>query len=253
MQIILSPAKRMDFKRLANEIKPTKALFQKKRDELLTRCRMMSPKEIATEMKLNPVMAHEVYEQFQTFGLRSTPSRAAALAYNGIAYIGLNAHNFSKDDFDFAQQHLTILSGLYGVVRPMDGIKPYRLEMQRMIVPEGYRSLYDFWEESVNEYLSKNLNKTSPTLINAASNEYSKVVKKKLLPRGTRIIDLKFLEHEETGYRQVVVHTKKARGMITRFLIRNKLTRAEDLKAFDSEGYFFHPTLSKEDEWVFTR
>ena len=84
----------------------------------------MSTEEIAAEMKLSPQKAHEVFEQFQTFGLRSTPSRAAALAFNGIAYLGLNAHNFNHDDFAFAQQHLTILSGLYGVIRPMDGINP---------------------------------------------------------------------------------------------------------------------------------
>lgn len=204
-------------------------------------------------MKLNLSMAHEVQEQFNTFGMRSTPVRAAALAYNGIAYLGLNAQDFSADDFVFAQQHLNILSGLYGVVRPMDGIKPYRLEMQQPVMPEGYRSLYDYWQESVNKHLSKRLRKGSRTVVNTASNEYSKVVQKRLLPVGTRLLSLKFLEQEERGLRQIVVHTKKARGMIARFIIKNRLTDPDDLKAFDSEGYFFHPALSSDDEWVFTR
>lgn len=253
MQILLSPAKRMDFKRGDNEIAPTKALFPKKRDELIAVCNGLSVEEIADMMKLNLAMAHEVQEQFNTFGMRSTPTRAAALAYNGIAYLGLNAQDFTADDFAFAQQHLNILSGLYGVVRPMDGIKPYRLEMQQPVMPEGYRSLYDYWQESVNKHLSKRLRKGSRTVVNTASNEYSKVVQKRLLPRGTRFLSLKFLEQEERGLRQIVVHTKKARGMIARFIIKNRLTDPDDLKAFDSEGYFFHPALSSDDEWVFTR
>jgi len=253
MQILLSPAKRMDFKRGDNEITPTKALFPKKRDELIAVCNGLSVEEIANVMKLNPVMAREVLDQFRTFSLRSTPTRAAVLAYNGIAYLGLNAHDFTADEFTFAQEHLNILSGLYGVVRPMDGIKPYRLEMQQPVMPEGYRSLYDYWQESVNRHLSKRLRKGSRTVVNTASNEYSKVVQKRFLPVGTRFLSLKFLEQEEKGLRQVVVHTKKARGMISRFIIKNLLTDPEDLKAFDSEGYFYHPTLSKEDEWVFTR
>ena len=253
MQILLSPAKRMDFKRGDNEIAPTKALFPKKRDELIAVCNGLSVEEIAGMMKLNLSMAHEVQEQFNTFGMRSTPVRAAALAYNGIAYLGLNAQDFSADDFVFAQQHLNILSGLYGVVRPMDGIKPYRLEMQQPVMPEGYRSLYDYWQESVNKHLSKRLRKGSRTVVNTASNEYSKVVQKRLLPVGTRLLSLKFLEQEERGLRQIVVHTKKARGMIARFIIKNRLTDPDDLKAFDSEGYFFHPALSSDDEWVFTR
>lgn len=253
MQILLSPAKRMDFKRGDNEIAPTKALFPKKRDELIAVCNGLSVEEIADMMKLNLAMAHEVQEQFNTFGMRSTPVRAAALAYNGIAYLGLNAQDFTADDFAFAQQHLNILSGLYGVVRPMDGIKPYRLEMQQPVMPEGYRSLYDYWQESVNKHLSKRLRKGSRTVVNTASNEYSKVVQKRLLPVGTRLLSLKFLEQEERGLRQIVVHTKKARGMIARFIIKNRLTDPDDLKAFDSEGYFFHPALSTDDEWVFTR
>lgn len=253
MQILLSPAKRMDFTRGENEITPTKALFPKKRDQLIAVCNGLTVEEIAGMMKINTAMAHEVQEQFSTFGMRNTPTRAAALAYNGIAYLGLNAQDFSADDFAFAQQHLNILSGLYGLLRPMDGIKPYRLEMQQLIMPEGYRSLYDYWEESVNGHLSKRLRKGSRTVVNTASNEYSKVVQKRLLPRGTRFLSLKFLEQEERGLRQVVVHTKKARGMIARFIIKNRLTDPEELKAFDSEGYFFHPALSTDDEWVFTR
>ena len=198
-------------------------------------------------------MAREVYEYFQTFDFRSTPKQSAAIAYNGIAYKGLNAHNFSAEDFDFAQQHLNIISGLYGVVRPLDAIKPYRLEMQRKIVPQGYKTLYDFWEETVNEYLSKKLRKGDKTIINVASKEYAKVVRKEKLPKGTKIIDIQFLQQKNDELKQIVVHSKKARGLMSRFIIKNRLVDPEEVKGFDYEDYFFYPALSKEDTWVFVR
>lgn len=253
MQIILSPAKLMDFSDKKKDIKPSKPLFPEKTKELITVCRQFSEREIATEMEINAKMAHEVYEYFQTFDLRSTPKQSAALAYNGIAYKGLNAHDFSAEDFDFAQQHLNTISGLYGIVRPLDAIKPYRLEMQRKIMPQGYKTLYDFWEDTVNDYLSKKLRRGDKTIINVASKEYAKVVRKNKLPRGTKIIDIQFLQQENDKLKQIVVHSKKARGLMSRFIIKNRLTDPQEVKGFDYEGYFFYPALSKEDTWVFVR
>ncbi len=253
MQIILSPAKLMDFSVKTGGQKSTKPLFPEKTKELINVCRQLSDKEIAAEMEINARMAHDVYEYFQMFDLRSTPEQPAALAYNGIAYKGLNAHDFSVEDFDFAQQHLNIISGLYGIVRPLDAIKPYRLEMQRRIVPQGYKTLYDFWEDRVNEYLSKKLRKGDKTIINVASKEYAKVVRKSKLPKGTKIIDIQFLQQENDELKQIVVHSKKARGLMSRFIIKNRLVDPEEVKGFDYEGYFFYPALSKEDTWVFVR
>lgn len=253
MQIILSPAKLMDFSDGQETIKASKSLFPEKTKELITVCRELSEREIAAEMKINAKMAHEVYEYFQTFDLKSTPRQSAALAYNGIAYKGLNAHDFSAEDFDFAQQHLNIISGLYGVVRPLDAIRPYRLEMQRKIVPQGFKTLYDFWEETVNEYLSKALRKGDKTIINVASKEYAKVVRKEKLPKGTKIIDIQFLQQQNDELKQIVVHAKKARGLMSRFIIKNRLVDPEEVKGFDYEDYFFYPALSKEDRWVFVR
>lgn len=253
MQIILSPAKLMDFSDKNGDIKSTKPLFPEKTKELIAVSRQLSEREIAEEMAINVKMAHEVYEYFQTFDLRSTRRQSAALAYNGIAYKGLNAHDFSREDFDFAQQHLNIISGLYGIVRPLDAIKPYRLEMQRRIVPQGYKTLYDFWGDTINEYLSKKLRKGDKTIINVASKEYAKVVRKNKLPKGTKIIDIQFLQQENDDLKQIVVHSKKARGLMSRFIIKNRLIDAEEVKGFDYEGYFFYPALSKEDTWVFVR
>jgi len=253
MQIILSPAKLMDFSDEMKEVKSTRPLFPEKSKELIAVCRQLSEREIADEMTINAKMAREVYEYFQTYDLRSTPKQSAALAYNGIAYKGLNAHDFSVKDFDFAQQHLNIISGLYGIVRPLDTIRPYRLEMQRKIVPPGYKTLYDFWEETVNEYLSKKLRKGDKTIINVASKEYAKVVRRNMLPNGTKIIDIQFLQQENDRLKQIVVHSKKARGLMSRFIIKNRLVDPEEVKGFDWEGYFFYPALSKEDSWVFVR
>ena len=253
MQIIMSPAKLMDFHHEAEKITPTKPIFPEKTAELITVCQQLSPEEITEKMEINPQMAHDVYAYFQAFDFRNTPKRAAAFAYNGIAYKGLNARDFDKSDFDFAQQHLNILSALYGIVRPLDLIKPYRLEMGRKIFPKGYKSLYDFWQDALNSYLSEKLAKGEKTIINVASKEYAKVVKKNKLPKGTKIIEINFLQQENDRLKQIVVHTKKARGMMSRFIIKNKLTSAEDVKAFDYENYFFYPKLSTEDKWTFVR
>jgi cytoplasmic iron level regulating protein YaaA (DUF328/UPF0246 family) len=204
-------------------------------------------------MEVNARIAREVYGYFQTFDFRSAPQQPASLAYNGIAYKGLNAGDFSAEDFDFAQRHLSIISGLYGVVRPLDAIKPYRLEMQRKIVPQGYKTLYDFWQETVNGYLSKKLRTGDKTIINVASKEYAKVIRKNKLPKGTKIIDILFLQQENDDLKQIVVHSKKARGLLSRFIIKNRLVDPEEVKGFDYERYFFYPALSKDDLWVFVR
>ncbi len=253
MQIILSPAKLMSFDETDKNIKTTKPQFLKKTSELVKVGQKLSANEIAEKMKINNDMARDVHGYFQTFNFKSAPRRAAALAYNGIAYKGLNAHDFSEEDFDFAQQHLNIISGLYGFLRPLDEIKPYRLEMVRKITPEGYKNLYEFWQDTLNQHLSKKLKKDEKVIINVASNEYSKVIRTSKLPKGTKIIDIQFLQQENDDLKQIVVHSKKARGLMSRFIIKNKLTHHEEVKAFDYEGYFFYPSLSDENKWTFVR
>lgn len=248
----MSPAKLMHFASEADNITPTTPLFPQKTAELLDVCQKLSVEDIAAEMQINATMAREVHGYFQTFGFANTPSRAAALAYNGIAYKGLDAHSFSDDDFAFAQQHLNILSGLYGIVRPMDAIKPYRLEMGRKIAPKSEKNLYTFWQDTIGAHLSEKL-PANGVIINVASKEYAKAVKKQKLPKGTRIIEINFLQQENDRLKQIVVHSKKARGLMSRFIIKNRLTNAEDVKAFDYDGYFFYPALSKDDSWFFVR
>ncbi|MDO5523893.1 MAG: YaaA family protein, partial [Bacteroidia bacterium] len=213
MQIIMSPAKLMDFDTREENIKTTKPVFPEKTGKVLEVCKKLSQTDIAEKMKVNRDIAQKVHGYFQSFNLKSTPLRAAALAYNGIAYKGLNAHDFTKEDIGFAQKHLNILSGFYGVLKPFDRIKPYRLEFSRKIQPKGYGSLYDFWQNDVNGYLAERLKKDEKVIINVASKEYSKAVNKKLLPKGTRIIEINFLQQENNDFKQIVVHSKKARGL----------------------------------------
>lgn len=253
MQIILSPAKLMDFSAKTEMAAFTKPLFPGKTEKLVSACQQLSESDISSTMKINAKMARDVYEYFQTFNFRSTPKRAATLAYNGIAYKGLNAHDFSEDDFSFAQQHLNIISGLYGVLRPLDGIKPYRLEMKRKIVPAGYKNLYDYWNETVNRYISKKLKGDDKIIVNAASDEYSKVVNASGLPKGTRIVIMNFLQQQGNDFHQIMVHTKKARGLLSRYIIKNRLTSIEDVKGFNYEDYFFYPKLSTDTDWFFIR
>ncbi|MDD4631166.1 MAG: YaaA family protein [Proteiniphilum sp.] len=253
MQVLMSPAKLISFPDKRDKCKTTEPLFPDKTKELIAVCQQLSEKEIGTIMKINPKMAREVYEQFQTFYFRTTPQRAAALAYNGIAYAGLNAHDFLDDDIAFAQHHLNILSGLYGILRPFDLIRPYRLEMQRPVVSSGYRNLYEFWQEKVNRYLADRFKREEKTIINVTSGEYAKVIRKNALPAGLRIIDIRFLQHENDSFKQIIVHTKKARGLMARYIIKNRITHAEDVKGFHYEEYFFYPALSKDNEWVFVR
>jgi cytoplasmic iron level regulating protein YaaA (DUF328/UPF0246 family) len=253
MQIILSPAKLMDFGPSTKKIAPTQPLFPKKTSELIAVYRKLSVEEIAEKMKINIQKAYNVYEYFQTFDFNEILQRPAILVYNGMVYKGLNANDFTEEDFAFAQNHLIILSGLYGILRPLDGIKPYRFELRRQIVPKGYKNLYDFWNRTINEYIAKRLEENNKTIVNLASGEFIKMIKPQQLPKGTTFIEINFLEQRGNDLRQITVHTKKARGLMARFIIKNKLSQIEDIKAFDYEDYFYYPALSTQERWTFVR
>lgn len=253
MQIIMSPAKLLDFDGRNDSVNASVPSFEKKTNQLIEVCEKLSTDEISKIMKVNRDIANEAYGWFQSFKFDTTPTRAAALAYNGIAYKGLNAHDFSNDDAVYAQQHLNLISGLWGMLKPFDEIKPYRLEMARKIVPDGYKNLYEFWKKELNTYLTNRLEGDEPIVINLASKEYSKVISKSLLPKDVRIIDIEFLQQRGDEFKQIVVHSKKARGMMSRFIIKNRLVLAEEAKAFDYEDYFFYPQLSDDNKWVFVR
>lgn len=253
MLIILSPAKLQNFDSPSKIKEATTPLFEKDANELYASMEGISVSEISSLMNINPQLAHDVYQYIHGFPLAKTPKKQAIFAYNGIAYKGLDAESMTKEDLYFAQKHLRHITGLYGILRPLDMIKPYRLEMQIPVVNNRGKNLYDFWTETISKHIAKEMEADDNILINLASKEYSKAVNKKLLPKGHRIITPIFKEHTDKGYKQIVVYAKKARGMMSRFIIQNKLTDVEHLKAFDTEGYAFSEQLSNEKEWVFVR
>jgi len=249
----MSPAKLQDFESPLSVKEATAPLHEKEAKELYKSLEGASQNEIATLMSINPQLAYNVYQYIHAFPLSKTPKRQAIFAYNGIAYQGLDARSFSEKDLDFAQKHLVHISGLYGVLRPLDLIKPYRLEMQIPLDNNRGRSLYEFWTETISKYLAKQMKADDNILINLASKEYAKAVDKKLLPKGYTIITPIFKQETSKGPKQIVVYAKKARGMMSRFIIKNQLTDIEQIKAFDMEGYSFSDQLSSDKEWVFIR
>lgn len=253
MIIIMSPAKLQNFETRAPIKDSTTPLYPKEAKMLYKSLEGLSANDISSLMSINPQLAHNVYQYIHAFPLTRTPQKQAIFAYNGIAYQGLDAQSFTKEDMDFAQKHLVHISGLYGVLRPLDLIKPYRLEMQIPVVNDKGKNLYDFWTDTISKYLAKQMKADDNVLINLASKEYAKAVDKKLLPKGYKIITPIFKQQTDKGYKQIVVYAKKARGMMTRFIIQNKLTDIEHLKAFDTEGYTYAPQLSDDKEWIFVR
>lgn len=268
MQLLLSPAKLINFNERPETIKGSTPLFLNKTDQLIDFCQGLSVTDIAQLLKISMKMAHEVYGYFQTYHLDDVPQRSAAFAFNGIAFQGLDIHSLTADELSFAQSHLNIASGMYGLLRPLDLIKPYRLDVGAKLSPAGLNILnsanlsstypksnylYGFWQETVNQYLSAKLSKDDNTIINLASSEYYKMIVTDLLPDKMKVITIAFREQKPEGLKQVVVYAKKARGQMARFIIKNKLTKLEDIKAFDTDGYFYYPAQSTPTEWMFVR
>jgi cytoplasmic iron level regulating protein YaaA (DUF328/UPF0246 family) len=249
----LSPAKIMNFDAVQLPEKQTTPVFEKEAQELIGELSRFPAEKLAKLMAINPKQAFEAYQHIRAFEIDRTPQKPAVYTYNGIAFRGLDAGTLMPEDINYAQERLVIFSGLYGALRPLDRIKPYRLEMQTLLENNCGKSLYDFWTGRLTAYLQDRLQSDDKIWLNLASAEYAKAINRKTLPADVRIITPDFKQQTAAGYRQVVVHTKKARGMMARFALQHRITEIEHLKAFDSEGYTFSAGLSKEDNWVFVR
>lgn len=253
MIITLSPAKLLDFDTPVSTDKKTQPLYGKEADELYQLLKNASVEDIQALMNINVQLAHNVYQYIQAFSLKRTPQKQAVFAFNGIAYHGLDIQSFSDEDLEYTQEHLVHISGLYGALRPLDMIKPHRLEMQISLVNDKGVNLYNFWSDTISRYMAKRMLADDNIWVNLTSKEYAKAVNRKLLPQGHRIITPIFKQQTDKGYKQIVVYAKKARGMMTRFILKNRITDIEHIKAFDEEGYYFAPQLSDDKEWIFVR
>ena len=179
-------------------------------------------------------------------------AKQALLAFKGDVYTGLNAETFTEDDFEFAQQHLRILSGLYGVLRPLDLIQPYRLEMGTKLTNDKGKNLYEFWDKKPTQALNKQLTSLdSSTVINLASNEYFNAIDKSGLKAN--IITPVFKDYKNGKYKIISFYAKKARGLMSAYIVKNKLQEPSQIKEFNVDGYNFEPQGSTENEWLFLR
>jgi len=223
-------------------------------EELVDQIRRFSISQLKSLMKVSDKLATLNFERYASW--RSSHSaeegQQAILAFSGEVFNGLQARSLGEKDLLFAQQHIRLLSGLYGVLRPLDLILPYRLEMgTKMLNPKG-RNLYEFWKEIIPENISNETGmQDSKVLINLASNEYFKSIQPGSFPYD--IITPVFKESDGAGFRNVTIYAKKARGMMLRFIIQNRINDPEYLKAFDEDGYYFNNDLSNTKYWVFCR
>ena len=254
MLIVVSPAKTLDYETPAKTKTFTLPDYLDDSAELVHRMREFSSLDISELMKVSTKIADLNFDRFEAWNKKFTEKNAkqAVLAFKGDVYTGLDAESFSAKDFKFAQTHFRMLSGLYGMLRPLDLMKPYRLEMGTRLTNERGKNLYEFWGSKVTEGLNAQLKKTkSQHLINLASNEYFKVVKPKEL--NAEIITPAFKEFKNGEYKMIGIYAKKARGLMSRYIIQNQLSDVEDLKSFNVDGYKYSKQLSKGNNWVFTR
>jgi len=253
MLIVISPSKTLDF--AANEFQTHSQPRQLQHSQqLIDTVKQLSAKQLAELMKISGKLSELNWQRYQDFKqpFNLDNAKQALLAFKGDVCGGIDSDNYDADDFDFAQKHLRILSGLYGALKPLDLIQPYRLEMGTRLQNKQGKNLYEFWDAQVTELLNKDLSEDSlPLLINLASNEYFKVIKAKQL--NAKILTLNFKENKSGVYKIIGIHAKRARGLMTNFIIKNRLTKAEQIKTFDLEDYAFNESLSSDKEWVFSR
>ena len=254
MLFLLSPAKALDYDTPVGGMPHTQPVFSRQAAELIGVMREKSPQEIASLMKLSDALAGLNAARYQAWSPRFTAknSRQAVLAFNGDVYGGLNAKTMSEAQLGWAQQHVCILSGLYGVLRPLDWMQPYRLEMGTALATAQGKNLYQFWGAQIADYLNQRAAAdTSPVIINLASQEYFKAVDRKALK--ARVVSCVFEEFKGGQYKIISFNAKRARGLMLRYAIDNKLVTVNKLQGFKAEGYRFEPTVSEADRLVFRR
>lgn len=254
MLITISPAKTLDYESPLATEQFTQPELLAESQKLIKECRKLTPADIASLMKISDKLAGLNAARFAEWHADFTPenARQAILAFKGDVYTGMQAETFSQADFEFAQSHLRILSGLYGILRPLDLMQPYRLEMGISLKNTRGKNLYEFWGDIITKQLNQALaQQKDQVLINLASDEYFKSVNTKKL--DGQIIKPVFLDEKNGKYKVISFYAKKARGLMSRFIIQNKLTKTEQLSDFNLEGYQFDESQSKGNELVFTR
>lgn len=250
MIAIISPAKSLNFESKAPTDIRTLPLFIKEADYLAGKLGKLNSAKLGALLDISPKLAHLNAERYASW--KTAISKQAVFAYDGDVYDGMEASSFSAPEIEFAQNHLRIISGLYGLLKPLDLIKPYRIDMGTSFATPKGDNLYKYWGDKITDQLRKDLKQSgSNVLINLASNEYFAALNTKKLK--TRIITPAFKDRSNGKYTMISFFAKRARGMMSRFIIQNAITDYEMLVGFDADGYVFNHGLSKGDNWVFTR
>lgn len=252
MLMVVSPAKTLDYETELPYAEFSEPEFLPQAQELIDQLKDLTPADVASLMKLSDKLADLNVNRFAHWSQPFNPenARPAVYAFKGDVYTGLDAYSLNKNDMKFAQKHLRMLSGLYGILKPLDLMQPYRLEMGTKFENTKGKNLYEFWGSALSEKLNESFKKTG-VLINLASNEYFKAVDKKAL--NADIITPVFKDEKNGQYKIISFYAKKARGLMAAYIIKNRITDPEQIKEFDTSGYRFSAEQSKAKEWVFIR
>ncbi len=254
MLIVISPAKSLDFKTPSRIPDHTIPELLEESGKLAEKLRQYKAKDLSELMGVSASLGILNYERFQTWHTPFSPGNAkqALLAFNGAVFAGIDAATLPEDKLRQAQKHLRILSGLYGVLKPLDLMQPYRLEMGTKFRYGEHKDLYAFWKGKITPKIQEAIDASgSKVLVNLASNEYYKSIDAKQLDAS--VVTPAFKDLKNGTYKMISIYAKRARGLMTRFILENDIAEAGDLQAFDAEGYHFNPRLSKPGQPVFTR
>lgn len=251
MLLVISPAKTLNFNTVATVATHSQPQFLAQSQQLIDDLKKLAVADIASLMKLSDKLAGLNMARFQAWAqpFDVVNAKQAILAFKGDVYTGLDAETLDGAGFEFAQQHLRILSGLYGVLRPLDLMQAYRLEMGTKFANAKGKDLYQFWGSQLRETIEAEL--SDDALINLASNEYFKAIEAKKM--ATRIITPIFKDWKNGQYKIISFYAKKARGLMSRYIIDHRIEQVEQIKQFDTDGYRFNTKMSKDDNWVFLR
>lgn len=250
MLILISPAKTLDYS-TPNFKEFTHPDFPSDIKALVSVMKKKSAKEISELMHVSENLAVLNEERYKTFQKEFTTenSKQALLAFKGDVYTKIEVDTYSQDDFEFAQKHLRILSGLYGLLKPLDLIQPYRLEMGTRLETKKGKNLYEYWDKKIAKAINEAA--AGKPIVNLASQEYFKAVDLKTLK--TPVVNIHFKEFKNGAYQVIGLFAKQARGMMTNFAVKNRIENPQDLKSFNQEGYEFSAPMSGKSDWVFIR
>ena len=250
---IISPAKKLDYSPVEKNLDSTIPTLLEHSDELIKDLKSLTPQEVSSLMSLSDKLGALNYERFQEWETPFTKSNSkqAILAFKGDVYQGLDAESLSETELIWAQKHVRILSGLYGILKPMDLMQPYRLEMGTKFATKRGQNLYDFWNSIITEELNNNFSSDNTNLLNLASNEYFKSINVSELKAN--VISPVFMDKKNGKYKIISFFAKKARGLMTRYVIKNRIEDITDIQNFEEGGYFFSEAMSEDNKPVFCR